>query len=220
MKKLFVVVAFCFGLVANAQAQEVEVSGGVDSGRLFRDQGLVLYEDTTYIGEINVSYDGWYANLWHAETGTRSANETDGCGGKETAVTEQLTIDLNICYYEVAGPEVYQGEAIFAYALSEHWSLNGRLDVMRGGFETEVCYLGLGYARGWFDADAGVSCDTWSKDKDLQYGAGATFPLSTATNLRFSVSGFHVLEEGDPLQSDDEDGYIASARLTHNFSLN
>jgi len=212
---------FSFALITTAltplaaRAQEVEnsISASIESGRIFADQGFVLYEDLTFVSDYTVSYGDWYVDFWHAQT--RAANESDLCAGKTGTLAPRVEYDTNVCYFVIDGPEAYQLEFNVEYAITDELTFAARADIIRGGFETDVVYGGLAFTRGPFDINGGVSGDSWSEDVVLQAGAGVTFPL----HLRAFIKGFSVLDEGDPTQSDDTDGYVLGIGTNFNFTF-
>lgn len=211
---------------APAMAQEEQqcngnASVGNDTGRLFAKQGLDFYQGSTGIFDFTLTCGRFYGNLWHAETGFQTFNETDGRVGVTGQITSDLSYDASVAIYVIDGPEAYELSGAVTYTINDNWSLKGDIDIIRGGFNTDVFFGEVRWSDELFgnvsgSASAGVSFDTWSRDTVGHLNLGASIPIWALTGSA-SVQGFTVLEEGNPALSNDDDAVIGSLSLSYDF---
>ena len=204
---------------AFAQSDTFSHTGSVamESGRLFPEQGLALYDGFTVVADYTITHNqsGWYGNLWHAETGTRANNETDVCIGNRGAIDSATSYDVSGCMFEIAGPEAYRLRLAASHALNENWVVAVNGDIVRGGFETDTVRAQLQWHDEIFgpftgSGSVGVSYDTWSEDTVARLKLGVSFPIFGVTATA-AYDRFEVVSQGPLSRSSDRNG--------ENFSL-
>lgn len=228
MKKFLAATALvsAVALATPAMAQEQQCDNnmtiGNDSGRLFAKQGMDFYQGSTWIFDYTLSCGNYYANFWHAQTGRRAFNETDVRVGYADELTNNLSYDASVAFYELAGPEAYELSGKITYSINDNWSLTGDIDIVRGGFETDTFTGEAAWSDELFgsvsgNASAGASVDSWSKDVVGHFSLGISAPIAFDVVGSISATGFVVLDEGDPSRSNDEDAGIISIALSRSF---
>ncbi len=216
--------AVAFAAPAMAQEQQCENNASVsnDSGRLFANQGMDFYQGSTWTFDYTLSCGNYYANFWHAQTGRRAFNETDVRVGYANELSNNWSYDASFAFYELAGPEAYELSGEVTYTITNNWSVSGDINIVRGGFKTDTFLGEVAWSDELFgsvsgNASTGVSFDTWSEDTVGHLSLGVSSRLIFEVVGSISAKGFVVIDEGNPSQSNDEDGAIISLALSRAF---
>lgn len=143
MKRVLFALIALFSLTMPAFAQEdgwtLDGVAKVESGRIFREQGLTLYNGTTIVGDLTACQGNFCADLWRAQTSETVMNETDLTVWWNVPLTEGVTLQPNVAFFELPNfKDVWRGRLTLTAQTFEHCNVSVNADIMRGGLNSEV----------------------------------------------------------------------------------
>ncbi|MEK7080061.1 MAG: hypothetical protein AAB901_02115, partial [Patescibacteria group bacterium] len=120
---------------------------GVDSGRVFLDQGLTLTQRPVGIADFTLCKEGWCFDFWRAQPFTNHPEdrETDLQVWKDLQ-HGSVNYQIKGAFYEVEGREIWEAKFTASHSVSSSCTISASAEFMRGGFNDNIAHGEVGCA--------------------------------------------------------------------------